>query len=77
MPRETRLYRTPSAPRPSGTQEEEECANFLGTLDCAALDLAAALANVELDAKSYGWSRLATRTLASQVRLKYARKVAP
>jgi hypothetical protein len=33
--------------------------------------------SVELDAKSYGWSRLATRTLASQVRLKYAKKVAP
>lgn len=45
--------------------------NFLGSLGDLTLD--EALANVELDARSYGWPRETVRELASRVRLHFAK----
>jgi hypothetical protein len=46
-------------------------ANFMATLGELTLD--ESLANVELDARSYGWPRETVRELASKVRLHFAR----
>lgn len=45
-------------------------AMFMGTID--GLTLNEAMANAELDARAYGWSRATTRTLASRIRLHFA-----
>ena len=45
---------------------------FMATLDGLSLD--EALANLELDAKSYGWTRQDVRGAASRIRLRFARK---
>jgi len=52
-------------------REARAVETFLSTL--GDLTCEEALANVELDARSYGWSRFAVRTLASKVRLHFAR----
>ena len=53
---------------------ETQVENFLATLD--GLELEEALANVELDAKAYGWDRATIRSVASQVRLRFAKRAA-
>ena len=53
------------------TKEAEAIALFLATLDGQTVQ--EALANLELDAKLYGWSRAAVRKAASTIRTRYAR----
>lgn len=56
------------AKRPTAAQETEQIAVFLATLD--GQTTGEALANLEMDARLYGWSRAAVRKAASTIRLK-------
>ena len=54
--------------------EQSAIALFLATLDGQTLD--EAMANLEADARSYGWSRKGIRDAAHRIRIRFARKVA-
>jgi hypothetical protein len=52
-------------------RENSQIAMFIATLSTETLD--EALANLELDAKSCGWSRASVRRAAGEIRSRYRR----